>query len=104
MRLLAASLFFFVALTFSGLPELFSSLADNTSSYSSMCDDSNNEEKEDSKEQEEKDENESSFEIILAEDVFLAGLHSGPSLEIRNGILRDSGYYTEDHYPPPEYI
>lgn len=102
MRYFAVSLFFFVTLTFSGLPELFSGLMDDESVYASMFDDGDGEEKEDTKEKEEKDGNETSKETLLAEDIFLAGLHSGPSLEIRNGILRDSGYYPEDHYPPPE--
>lgn len=102
MRHFAVSLFFLVTLTFSGLPELFSCWLDDESTYASMCDDGDGEEKEDSKEKEEKDEKETSKESLLAEDIFLAGLHSGPSLEIRNGILRDSGYYPEDHTPPPE--
>jgi hypothetical protein len=102
MRYLAVSLFFLITLNFSGLPELFSGLLENGSTYATFQDDADSKEKEDTKEKEEKNEKEDVKESLLAEDVFLAGLHSGPSLEIRNGILRDSGYYPEDHYPPPE--
>jgi hypothetical protein len=102
MRFVMIFMALFVALTFSGVSELSSGILDDESSYTSLQDDNDSGEKEDSKENEEKDEKEDVKESLLPEDVFFAGLHYGPSLEIRNGILLDSGYYPEDHSPPPE--
>jgi hypothetical protein len=75
---------------------------DDQSAYMSIHDNAEEKSKEDSKEKEELDEKEDVKGLQCTEDVFFIGLHSGPSLEIYNGILRDSGYYPEDHYPPPE--
>jgi len=101
MRILSASLFFLILLNFSGVPELLAGVIDQEQSFLAIEDDTDNKEKEDSKEKEEKGK-EDLKETILAEDIFFTSLRSGPSLETMNGILRDSGYYPEDHFPPPE--
>ncbi len=91
-----------VVFSFSGIPEFVSGVLLDESPYTAIHDDADNQETEDTSEKEEKSEKEDVKESLIAEDVFLAGLHAGPSLEIYNGILRVSGYYAEDHYPPPE--
>lgn len=101
MRYLSTLLFFLILINFSGLPELCAGMLDNAQAIVAMEDESENKEKEDSNEKEEKCK-EDIKESILAQDVFCAGHHSGPSIETMNGILRDSGYYPEDHSPPPE--
>lgn len=99
MRFLSAILFFFILLNFSGVSDLIAGLADRNCSYVEMNDDADSQE--DSKEKEEK-EKEDVKESILAHHIFFRVLHTGVSLENHNGILLDSGYFPEDHCPPPE--
>lgn len=98
MRFLSAALFFLILLNFSGVPDLIAGFSDCDCGYVDMNDDADSKEKEDTKEKEKEDVKES----VLADHLCFHQLHSGISIEIRNGILLDSGYYPEDHSPPPE--
>lgn len=92
------------AVSFSGAPEIISGLLDDDAAYVSMQDDDDSAEKESSSNStsKEKEEKEGVKESLITEHLFFVHLHAGTSLEIRNGILRDSGHYPEGHYPPPE--
>jgi hypothetical protein len=99
MRFLSALLFFFILVNFSGIPDVIAGLTDQSCAYVDLNDDADSKEKEDRKEKEEK---EDIKESVLAGHLSFHTLHTGVSLETHNGILLDSGYYPEDHSPPPE--
>ena len=101
MRYLLAILIVVVALTFSGIPEFVSGILDDQSAYAEMQDDAESKSKEESKE---KDENEDGKESLLSAPLVFNYVNSATSIEIHNGIIRDSGFYPEDHTPPPERI
>lgn len=101
MRLIAGFLFFLTMVNFTGIPEIISGLLSNESYFASSQDESDSKENEDSKEEEEK---EDLKESLLSEELLIVGSTYGRSLETMNDILSESGYYPEDHSPPPELV
>lgn len=90
---------------FSGVPEVLSSLFENDSDRYAYCEEEEEEGKEDNKEKEEKEkEKEDIKESLLSDNISFYSALSGRALEIQNRVLRDSGYYPEDHCPPPELV
>jgi hypothetical protein len=99
MRIFSILIFFLVLVNFTGIPELVSGLCDDNSALTAQQDEMDGKESEVNKNEKEKDDLKDG---ILSENIFCCVINAGPSLEIHNGILRDSGFYPEDHFPPPE--
>lgn len=103
MRLAVACIGFILLSYFSGIPQLLSGLLDAHNSYSLVQDSSDDVNKDDSKEKEEK-EKEDAKESFSSPFAFIYYHNTGRALETLPFTLRESGYYPEDHCPPPEFI